>query len=1301
MSSDFVHLHVHSHFSLLTSPVTVNKLLANVAAKGMDAVALTDRGNLFGAFEFYAAGKELAEKAAKAAEDAAKYPADAKLAAAAVKAAKAVVSPLLGCQLNVTPGAMTEKVRDWTQLVVLAMSEQGYRNLSELVSRGWQQGFYFEPRVDLATIRELSADLICLTGAGRWGYLNSHILKGAKEDAATHLGRLKEIFGDRLYVELADLGPDPQLDWKTLIADSVALARAANVPVVATNWVHYLESTDAPIHDVQLAIEGATTIVDQKRKKMPTQQFWLKTPAEMAAIFADLPEAIANTRVIADRCHPKIATGQYFLPTFPCPPGQTEAELLREQCAIGMRKRYGDGITPAHTERLEFELATIIKMGFPAYFLIVADFIGWAKDNGIPVGPGRGSAAGSLVAYAMGITDLCPLTYGLLFERFLNPGRKSMPDIDVDFCKDRRDEVIQYVRRKYGEAAVTNIMTLGTMKAKMAIKDVARAYEWPPEEAQALANLVPADPSGKTDLKVCLGMKPIDEKKNEYATVEAMKQRYEQDPRTRQVLDGALQMEKLGRSLGVHACGIIIAPGPVSSYVPVCKVKDKFATQYNMSQVEKAGLLKMDFLGLKTMSILKKACGIVAATEGVEIDLLKIPLADAKTFALLGTGRTLGVFQCESRGFQELIARLKPDRLEDMIALVALYRPGPLMANMHISYCDRKHGLEKVTYPHPVLENALKETYGLYIYQEQVMILSRELCGFTPAEADDLRKAMGKKDIKTLEKLKEKFIEGAWAKWQFDKGVCGKMWESILGFASYCFNKSHSACYGLIAYWTAWFKANHYAAFMTANLIYEMGDKDKMTLFVEELKSQGIEVLPPDVNESGWEFTVVHSAIVRSSGRPVVRSSEESLVSPAVSVQSDTSDDRATGRPDDRTQAPRAPAIRFGFGGVKAIGEGAAHHLMTVRKTQPFTSLYDLCERVESRTINKRVVEALIKVGAFDSLHPNRHALHATMDKAFDRGQRVARTKAQHQQTLFETFEADAGFRQETQGYPDVPDWSMTERLKAEKELTGYWMSMHPVQVHADLCARHATATASQLPTMAEKSDVAIAAVVVGKRVVKTKTGRFMAILQLEDATGKFEAVLFPGRPNRKGQFEAGPFEKFAAECEDDLVALFIGSVEFREQRRQNRPPADAEEEGGGDPTDLGEDEGAVAPIQEEPVVRMPSLQISNVIPMALVSERLTRDITLGLAVDQAGNQLAAMENLFKENDGDCPVTVLVHLPDGVALTLALGQRWKVRPTPGLLSELERMWGKERVVVHAEDVLEYSRSRSGGGGFRS
>ena len=1265
--TEFVHLHVHSHFTLLNSPITIGKLLANVAQKGMKHVALTDRGNLFGAFEFYMAGKELAEKSDKAAKDSAAVPDEAKLAAAAAKAAAAVVTPILGCQLNVTPGAMTEKVRDWQQLVVLATSEKGYRNLSQLVSRGWLQGFYFEPRVDLDVLREYNEDLICLTGAGRWGFLNSHILKGAKEDAATQLGRLKDIFGDRLYVELADMGPDPQLDWSQLISDNVTLAQAAGVPIVATNWVHYLDASDATIHDVQLAIEGATSVTDTKRKKMPTEEFYLKTPDEMAARFVAYPEAISNSVVIAERCYGKIPSGQYFLPTFPCPDGKSEDGLLRELCAVGLVQRYGiDGITDAHRERLEFELKTIITMGFPAYFLIVADFIGWAKRNGIPVGPGRGSAAGSLVAYAMGITDMCPLKYGLLFERFLNPGRKSMPDIDVDFCKDRREEVIQYVRQKYGEAAVTNIMTLGTMKAKMAIKDVARAYEWSPEESQVLANLVPADPSGKTDLKVCLGLKPIDEKKNEYATVDAMKSRYEQDERTRRVLDGALQLEKLGRNLGVHACGIIIAPGPVSTFVPVCKVKDKHATQFNMSQVEKAGLLKMDFLGLKTMSILKKACTIVRETEGIDVDLLQIPLADPKTFALLGTGRTLGVFQCESRGFQELIARLKPDRFEDMIALVALYRPGPLMANMHIDYCDRKHGIQKVTYPHPVLENALKETFGLYIYQEQVMTLSRELCGFSPAEADDLRKAMGKKDIKTLEKLKEKFINGAFEKWQFDKGICGKMWESILGFASYCFNKSHSACYGLIAYWTAWFKANHYAAFMTANLIYEMGDKDKMTMFVEELKSQNISVLPPDVNESGWEFTVVRRV-----------------------------------RGDDETSAEKAVeqlSIRFGFGGVKGVGEGAAAQLQQVRKAGgPFTSLYDLCERTDSRTINKRVVEASIKVGAFDTLHGNRRALHESMDKAFDRGQRVAKTKAQKQETLFATFEQDASFMAATQGYPDVDDWDMTERLRYEKELTGYWMSMHPVGIHAELSARYATATASDLPSMSKGDQVAIAAVVVDKRVVKTKTGRFMAIIQLEDASGRFEAVLFPGRPNRKGQFEAGPFEKFGNECEDDLVALFIGTVEFREQRRANRPANEGGDEENPEPLGVdGDDEGGVIH-QEEQVVRMPSLQVAAMIPMPLVPERLTRDITVAVSADQMPSPavLAQMETLFKENDGDCPVTVLVHLPDGVALTLALGDKWKVRATTKLVAELQRLWGSEQVILHAQDALALGRVERG------
>jgi DNA polymerase-3 subunit alpha len=1306
--SDFVHLHVRSHFTLLQSTITVKKLLGSVKKKGMDAVALTDRGNLFGAFEAWSEAndkpkaakgdlKKAKETAEKKPDDAAVLEALAAAEAAYAKAKADAVQLIVGCEMAVTSMGMTERVRDSSQLVLLAQNENGYRNLSRLVSRGWLEGFYFEPRVDLEAIAALSQDLICLTGAGQWSFLNRHLVAGNREEAVRQLGRLKDIFGDRVYVELSDFGPDANLDWRGLVGQNVGIARELDVPVVATNWVHYLDRAGAPVHDVQLAAEGATTLADTKRKRMPTQEFYLKTADEMAALFADLPEAIANTRVIADRCATSgIPMDGYQLPKFPCPDGLDENQLLRKQCEEGLVFRYGDEITPAHRERLEFELDTIIRMGFPAYFLIVADFIGWAKDHGIPVGPGRGSAAGSLVAYAMKITDMCPLKYGLLFERFLNPGRKSMPDIDIDFCKDRRDEVIQYVKRKYGEDAVTNIMTLGTMKAKMAIKDSARAYEWTPEEAQQLANFIPTDPSGKTDIPVCLGLKPLDPKKNEFAIVEGLKARYDGEERTRTVLDAAMQLEGLGRSLGVHACGIIIAPGPVSSFVPVCKVKgEKAATQFNMTQVEKAGLLKMDFLGLKTMSILKKATEIVKATEGIDIDLLKIPLADPRTFALLGTGRTLGVFQCESRGFQELIARLKPDRFEDMIALVALYRPGPLMANMHIDYCDRKHGIQKVTYPHACVEGALKETYGLYIYQEQVMILSRELCGFSPSEADDLRKAMGKKDIKTLEKLKEKFIGGAWDKWQFDRNICGKMWESILGFASYCFNKSHSACYGLIAYWTAWFKANHYAAFMTANLIYEMGDKEKMTLFVEELKSDGIEVLPPDINESGWEFTVVRRGAdlsgVRGPGSGVQSSDAQGVVQTPAGASADTrTPDPGPRTPDDTAK----PCIRFGFGGVKAMGEGATRHLVEVRKVGgPFTGLYDVFERVDQRTINKRVAEAMVKVGAFDALHGNRRAVFDSLERAYDRGARVAKTKAQRQSTLFDTFEEDASFKAQTQGLVEVADWPMTERLRYEKELTGYWMSCHPVQVHREVVERFAWADAKTLPTLPKGSKVVIAAVITGKRSVKTKTGRFLAVLSCEDATAHFEAVLFPGRPNRRGQFEPGAYERFAAECEPDVVALFAGVVEHRERRANRPPPAEGEEEAGADPGAEDEEAGPVVPIEEPKVEIQISLQISDVIPMALVTQRLTKDITLALAADEPAKKppLEKLELLLREHAGSCPLHIQVHLPEGVGLTVALGDRWKVRPSDELLARLAEIVGPERIILRSQDPFEAAR----------
>ncbi len=1239
---DFTHLHVLSHYSLLKATATVPRLFEAVEQAGMDAVALTDVGNLFGTFEFQSTAKDIKERHKKSAEETAAAalakPDDAMLAAKAQAAAhKHGITALMGCQVAVAPLGMREKSRGNLQLVLIAASEKGYFDLAELVSLGWKQGFYFEPRVDIETIARYSSDLVCLTGAGEDGFLNSHIRRGSTEEARRQLGVLKDIFSDRLWVELADHLVDGPI---SLRQGNVQLARDLSVPVVATNWVHYLAPQDAAVHDVMLAISDATTLADPKRPHMPSREFWLKSPDEMAALFSDLPEAISNTRAVVERCaKAKIPTGTYHLPTYPCQAGQTEADLLHELCEAGLKRRYAT-ISEEHRTRLDFEVKTIITMGFPAYFLIVSDFIMWAKRNGIPVGPGRGSAAGSLVAYCLGITDICPLRYGLLFERFMNPGRKSMPDIDIDFCQTRREEVLDYVRGKYGAEAVTNIMTLGTMKARMAIKDVARAYEWTPEESQELANLVPKDPSGKHDLQVCLGRKPLDKATNTFGTVDVMLKRYDTDPRTKQVLDAALSLEKLGRSLGVHACGVIIAPKPVHQLVPVCVVKSKPSTMFNMTQVEKAGLLKMDFLGLKTMTILKKCVDIVQASGGPAIDLLTIPLDDPATFRMLGTGRTLGIFQCESPGFQNLIARLKPDRFEDMIALVALYRPGPLKANMHLDYCDRKQGIQKVDYPHPVLEGVLKETYGLYIYQEQVMSISRELCGFTPAEADDLRKAMGKKDKAVLAKLKDKFISGAETLNQFPREKCEDMWDKILGFAEYCFNKSHSACYGLIAYWTAWFKANHYAAFMTANLIFEMGNKEKMTDFVEELRSQGIPVLPPDVNMSGWEFTLVKRG---------------------------------------ETQE-----VRFGFGGVKGIGEGAADALIATRvKGGPYDSLYSLCERVDTRTINKRVVEALIKVGAFDTVHANRRALHEAMEKAFDRGQKMSKSRNESQQTLFAAFEADTSYRDAVQGYAEVPDWSAETRLGFEKQLTGYWISDHPVRAWRPQLDAHATHGTRQMAECPDGYKVAVLAAVTAKRMIKTRTGNTMCVLSLEDERGAFEAVLFGGGGGRGRNNGPSPCERFAQLCEPDTVALFAGTIE-RRNRGSGKPGGGGggEEEAEEHVATGGEDDDGHGMAHADAAPAIPGLVVSEVVPAARATELLVRSITIAIDATAASvEQIRETEKLLAEHAGDrARIHLSVHTGTQ-AVSLVPDDTWRVHPSAALVEGLRRLWGDENVML--------------------
>jgi len=1231
LMTDFVHLHVHSHYTLLESPITPKVLLQAVAAKGMDTVALTDRSNLFGALEI----QQISDKP------------------------KGPVCPLIGAQVNVAPLGMQERTRDMLQLVLLVKSRAGYKALTELVSLAWLEGFYYEPRIDLDLLRAKATDLICLTGAGQYGFLNYHLGSGAMEEAARQADLLREIFGEDLYVELCDFGTEESAN---LVRDGKQLAADLGLPVVATAWVHYLEQSDADVHDVQLAVQKVTTLSDRRRRRMPSDQFYLKTPEEMAALYADCPEAISNTRKIADACKDAtVETGVYHLPVFECPDSvdrdgylasfeeeeyrqryqvdpkgkprnltdaqirakQIEDAYLTELCQHGMHSRY-DTITQVHHERLAFELQTITRMGFSAYFLIVQDFINWAKESGIPVGPGRGSAAGSLVAFSLGITDMCPLRYGLLFERFLNPGRISMPDIDIDFCKDGRGRVIEYTAQKYGREAVTQIMTLGTMKARLAIKDVSRAYEWSPEEAQDLANLVPEDPSGKHTIAVCLGKASIKGKEDPSPKMQA---RYAGDERSRQVLDTAMRIENLGRSLGVHACGVIIAPGPVHQYVPVCQVKSKPATQYNMVQVEDCGLLKMDFLGLKTMSILKKAADIVQAVDGKTIDFPSLPLDNSATFRLLGEGRTLGVFQCESTGFQELIKMLKPDRFEDLIALVALYRPGPLQNGMHISYCNRKHGLEEVTYPHPVLEQILKETYGLYIYQEQIMNISRELSGFSPSDADNLRKAMGKKKEDVLNKMKPAFVEGAFERHGFPREKSEEMWATFIAFASYCFNKSHSACYGLIAYWTAYMKANHFEAFMTANLIYEMGNKDKMTLFIQELRSHNVDVLPPDVNESGWEFTW-------------------------------------TGK-----------AIRFGFGGIKGVGQGAAEHLMQKRQEgEAFEDLYHLIERIDTRAVNKRVIEHLVKVGALDSLHNNRRALAETIERAFERAGRVHKSRLQNQATLFGMFEQEDTFRQETQGYQETDDWGDEERLAFEKQLTGYWMSGHPLHAHRESVAPYVS-HASQDLARNIRGKLCLAAVIIEKREIKTRTGKMMCILTLEDEHARFEAVLFGANKDRRGNLIPGAFERFAHECDVNMVALFTGKIDSRNKNQNQNRSSDAD-------ADPALDEEAAPE-------RLPSLIVEEIVPVQLMQERLTELVQIRIDADADDSErLQRTQSLLRENPGNCPIQALMQTPAEVLLTVNFGQDWCIHPAADVLQELQEIWGPNRIITRIKQTAK-------------
>jgi DNA polymerase III subunit alpha len=1006
--SDFVHLHVHSEYSILDGACRIPALAARAAELEMPAVALTDHGSLAGAVELYR------------------------------ETAKQGVKPLIGCEVYVCDDRLAQ-TKGYAHLTLLAESNEGYGNLIKLSSAGYTEGYYYKPRVDWELLETHGKGLVALSGC-----LSGRVARALEEnrarDAQAELDRLVQVFGrDSVYVEIQNAGLAEQARINPFL---VELARETSLPLVATGDVHYLMHADARAHEALLCVQSGDSLKNPNRWKFDTDQFYFKTPAEMAADFPDHADAVRRTLEVADRLEVKIELGVLRLPKFPVPDGREAFDYLVELCEKGLEKRYGK-VTPELTERLQFELKTIREMGFADYFLIVWDFIAFAKRNGVSVGPGRGSAAGSLAAYCLEITDVDPMHYGLLFERFLNPGRKSMPDMDIDFAVAGRDRVINYVADKYGRDRVAQIITFSTMMARAAVRDAGRVLEIPYGTVDKVAKLIPEGP--KVYLDDCL--KPSGE----------LRKAYDADPLVKEIVDLAKPLEGLVRADSIHAAAVVIGDRPLTEYVPLQQKgsDQEVVTQFPMGDVEALGLLKMDFLGLRNLDVIDKA---VALVDG--LDLQKTPLDDRRTYEMLARGESAGVFQFESSGMREALKQVKPTEFEDLIALVALYRPGP-MAYIPV-YAKRKHGAEAVTYADKRLEPITSSTYGICIYQEQYMEIAKELAGFSPAEADDLRKAIGKKIHSLMASLKEKFLEGAAAN-GLALEVAKQLWDDMEKAQDYSFNKSHAACYALIAYRTAYLRANHPHEYMAALISSVMNTKDKVPFYVNACHEMGIEVEPPDVNCSQTDFAVVEGK------------------------------------------------IRFGLNAVKNVGEGAARAIIAAREEGgEFASIWDFTERVDPAVANKRALESLVKCGALDSTRASRTAMLTALEDALSWGQRHLADRLSGQGSIFEVLgvEADESAPKHHPTLPAIAD-DKAERLRWEKETLGLYVSEHPLEGIRDQLRRKTDCGLAEVERRRDGEVVTVGGIVGAIKQLTTKKGDPMVFMRLDDVTGGAEVVVF------------------------------------------------------------------------------------------------------------------------------------------------------------------------------------------------
>lgn len=1023
--SDFVHLHVHTQYSLLDGASQVKNLVKLAQNLKMPALAITDHGNMFGAIDFYQTCQKMG------------------------------VKPIIGCEVYIAPESRLKKtasrgIQDAANhFILLVKDEAGYKNLMKLVSIGFLEGFYYRPRIDKEILSQYSKGLIGMTACLK-GEVACLIQQEKINEAIKAADEFSNIFGKGdFYLELQENKiPEQTITNKGLIK----ISKELNLPIVATNDSHYLKKEHARAHEALLCIQTQTTLSDPSRMRFQTDEFYFKDAKEMKDLFKEIPEAISNTLEIAKKCNLELDFNQSHLPKYEAPGGQTNDEFLKKLCQKGLPVRYKE-VDQNILDRLDLELNTIKKMGFASYFLIVWDFIHYAKNNGVPVGPGRGSAAGSLVSYLLGITDIDPLKYGLLFERFLNPERLSLPDIDIDFCYERRQEIIDYVTDKYGKENVAQIITFGTMQARAAIRDVGRVMGMSYQDVDKIAKSVPPDPN--TSL--------MDALSNE----QEFRSMYTNNPEIKKLIDTALILEGLTRHASIHAAGVVIADTKLTDYVPLYKTNDdQITTGYSMSPLEKIGLLKMDFLGLRTLTVIDETVKIVKRIQGKDIDISNIPLDDPNTFQLLNSAHTMGIFQLESSGMRDLLRKLEATRFQDLIALLALYRPGPIGSGMLDDFIHRKHGRKSIKYDHPKLESVLKETYGIIVYQEQVMQIASELAGFTLAEADLLRRAMAKKIPEVMEQQRKKFVEGCFKQGVSEK-VSSKVFDLVVYFSGYGFNRSHSAAYAMISYRTAYLKANFPIEFMTALLTSEKENTDKVVEYVSEANRMGINILPPNVNKSYARFTV---------------------------------EDKSS--------------IRFGLLAVKNVGRGAIDSIVETRdKHGEFKDFFECCERLNLRLANRKVMESLIKCGALDIFGFYRSQLMSILDDCLGEASKLQKERSKGQLSFFDmgTEGGGNGFERKNPVPPKIREWPEIQLLAFEKDILGFYVTGHPLARYSHLLKMFSSCSMSHLRERTDGENISLVGLINKAKYTTTRAkNEKMAILKIEDLGAMVEVLVFP-----------------------------------------------------------------------------------------------------------------------------------------------------------------------------------------------